>query len=105
MKNTVIVLIILVVLLALVIYLSLKNPAKNRLTKLIRALIILALLIAIVVISVKEFGPKGRNPIFSESGRGENTGTDDKQTYDEATGSEQNSYAEAVVSALDAEQE
>ena len=69
-----------VVLLALLFYVSMKNPAKNRLTKIIRFILAVILLVVFFVYAVKEFGPRGRNPIFSDAGRGENTGEDTVQT-------------------------
>ena len=69
-----------VVLLALLFYVSMKNPAKNRLTRIIRFLLALILLIVFFVYGMKEFGPRGNNPIFSDAGRGENEGEDTRQT-------------------------
>ncbi|MBO4505764.1 MAG: hypothetical protein J5712_05335 [Lachnospiraceae bacterium] len=80
MDKPLITLIILVVMLTLLIYVSVRNPAKNPLTRLIRIILFLGLVIAIVIIAVKEYGPNGKNPIFSEAGRGEHEGQDDKQT-------------------------
>ena len=80
MDNALIALIILIVILALLIYVSVKNPSKNPLTRLIRIILFLGLVIAIVIIAVRQYGPNGKNPIFSEAGRGENEGQDDKQT-------------------------
>ena len=69
-----------VVLLALLFYVSMKNPARNRLTKIIRFVLAVILLVIFFVYAVKEFGPRGNNPIFSDAGRGENTGEDIVQT-------------------------
>lgn len=80
MDKPLITLIILIVILTLLIYVSVRNPAKNPLTRLIRIVLFLGLVIAIVIIAVKEYGPNGKNPIFSEAGRGEHEGQDDKQT-------------------------
>ena len=80
MDKPLITLIILIVMLTLLIYVSVRNPAKNPLTRLIRIILFLGLVIAIVIIAVKEYGPNGKNPIFSEVGRGEHEGQDDKQS-------------------------
>jgi hypothetical protein len=80
MDKPLITLIILIVILTLLIYVSVRNPAKNPLTRMIRIILFLGLVIAIVIIAVKEYGPNGKNPIFSEAGRGEHEGQDDKQT-------------------------
>ncbi len=80
MRFGVIMMICSVVLLALLFYVSMKNPAKNRLTKIIRFLLAVILLIVFFVYGMKEFGPRGNNPIFSKAGRGENEGEDTQQT-------------------------
>ena len=90
MDKALITLIILIVVLTLLIYISIRNPAKNPLTRLIRIILFLGLVIAIVIIAVKEFGPNVKNPIFSEAGRGENEGKDEKQSSDGAASPEQN---------------
>ena len=98
MDNALITLLILVVILALLIYVSIRNPAKNPLTRLIRIILFLALVITIIVIAVREYGPNGRNPIFSEAGRGENEGEDEKQSSpDKKSGSGSTVYAEVYV--------
>ena len=80
MNKALIILIILIVILALLIYVSVRHPSKTPLTRLIRMIMFLGLVIAIVIIAVREYGPNGRNPMFSEAGEGDNEGSDDKQT-------------------------
>ncbi len=99
MDKALITLIILVVVLTLLIYVSVRNPSKNPLTRLIRIILFLGLVIAIVIIAVKEYGPNGKNPIFSEAGRGEHEGEDEKQSSDGAASPEQSGtvYVEVTV--------
>ncbi len=80
MSNALITIIVLVVILALHVYICIKNPSRNRLTGIFRFLLGLVLLIVLVVFAVREYGPRGNNPIFSDAGRGENEGEDTRQT-------------------------
>ena len=80
MSNALITIIVLIVILALHVYICIKNPSKNRLTGIFRFLLGLVLLIVLVVFAVREYGPRGNNPIFSDAGRGGNEGDDTRQT-------------------------
>ena len=97
MSKTLIILIVLILALALLIYISMKNPSRNRMTKIVRAVLFLVLLITIIVIGMKEYGPNGRNPIFSEAGRGENEGTDTQQTSAGSNASEGSQITADIV--------
>lgn len=73
-------LIIVAALLVMFVFIFIKNPSKTKSAKFARGTIILILLVVLGVLLVKQYGPNGNNPVFSEAGRGDNEGRDTQES-------------------------
>lgn len=65
-----------------VLYISIRYPAKAKSSRRIRLLIGMLALGVFLVVGIRQFGPRGKNPLFSQAGVGTGTGADDRQTWE-----------------------
>ena len=99
MDGYVVGLILIAVALALCVYVFVKRPSRpGTAQRLLRFLFVAALLVAACVLLVLEFGPNGRNSLLSEAGRGENEGSDTRQTVEEQLSGGEGKDISCVVS-------